>query len=116
MKAWLNITKMKIKLSFCDSRIVLRVLVIMCLSYLLILPIYAQDAIPKSNPFLVKAINVQGSKTMPSETIISILQTRIGEEISLRKVREDVRELYKLGQFSDIQVDSIGSDEGINLT
>jgi outer membrane protein insertion porin family len=53
---------------------------------------------------------------MPSETIISILQTRIGEEISLRKVREDVRELYKLGQFSDIQVDSIGSDEGINLT
>jgi len=116
MKDWFNITKMKTKLSFCDSRTVLHVLVIVCLSYLLILPIYAQDAIPKSNPFIVKVINVQGSKTMPSETIISILQTRIGEEISLRKVRDDVRELYKLGQFSDIQVDSIGSDEGINLT
>jgi outer membrane protein insertion porin family len=107
---------MKTKLCFCDSRTVLGVLVVMCLSYLLILPIYAQDTIPKSNPFIVKSINVQGSKTMPSETIISILQTRIGDEISLRKVREDIRELYKLGQFSDIQVDSIGSDEGINLT
>ena len=53
---------------------------------------------------------------MPAEAITSILQTRVGDEISLRKVREDVKELYKLGQFSNIQVDSTGSENGIDLT
>jgi len=75
--------------------------------------------LPKKNPFAINSIKVQGSKTMSPETIVGILQTRTGEEVSpdvLRRIREDVKELYKLGQFSSIQVDSSGSAEGIQLT
>ena len=82
-------------------------------------PVVVPTNLPKKNPFAISSIEVQGSKTMPPETIIGILQTRIGEEVSpdvLRLIREDVKELYKLGQFSSIQVDSSGSAEGIQLT
>jgi outer membrane protein insertion porin family len=70
----------------------------------------------KANPFVIKSIEIQGSKTMPAETVLGILQTRVGEEVSRKRIRDDVKELFKLGQFSDIQVDSSGSEEGINLT
>lgn len=68
--------------------------------------------------FVINSIEVKGSKTMPPETVLGILQTRTGEEVSpdtLKRIREDVKELYKLGQFSDIQVESEGSENGINL-
>ncbi len=81
----------------------------MCIS---VLDVFAQS----SNPFVIKSIKVHGSKTMPSETIIGILQTRVGEEISKEKLNSDVKALYKLGQFSNIQVDSVGSQDGIELT
>jgi outer membrane protein insertion porin family len=84
-----------------------------CIIYL-IMPVSAQESSP--NPFIIKSIDVQGSKTMPPETIIAILQTRVGEEISIRKIREDVKELYKLGQFSNIKVDSTSIDDGIKIT
>jgi len=70
----------------------------------------------ESNPFIIKSIEIQGSKTMPPETILSIIQTKVGEEVSLKQIREDVKVLYKFGQFSNIQVNSSGSEDGISLT
>jgi len=113
MKACFDMIRITTKLSFYNFLYFLGALYLSCL---LILPVSAQNNNPQPNPFTVKSIQVQGSKTMPSEAIISILQTRVGEEISLKKVRDDVRELYKLGQFSNIEVDSAGSNEGLNLT
>jgi len=69
-----------------------------------------------SNPFLIKSIEIQGSETMPAETILGIIQTKIGEEVSLKQIREDVKVLFKFGQFSDIQVNSSGTEDGIHLT
>jgi len=69
-----------------------------------------------SNPFLIKSIEIKGSETMPAETILGIIQTRVGEEVSLKQIREDVKVLFKFGQFSDIQVNSSGAEDGIHLT
>lgn len=69
--------------------------------------------------FIIKSIEIQGSQTMPSETVLGILQTRIGDKVSsdtLKLIRDDVKELYKLGQFSNVCIDSVGSPEGITLT
>ena len=66
----------------------------------------AQESGKDDNPFIIKSIEIQGSKTMPAETVLGILQTRVGEEVSLRRISDDVKELFKLGQFSNIQVDS----------
>ncbi|MBD3184399.1 outer membrane protein assembly factor BamA [Candidatus Poribacteria bacterium] len=69
-----------------------------------------------NNPFIIRSIEIKGSETMPPDTILGILQTRVGEEVSLKLIRDDVKELYKLGQFSNIQVDSSGGPDGIHLT
>lgn len=84
-------------------------------------PIESPVESPVENPvndnkqFIIKSIEVQGSRTMPSDTILGILQTRTGEEVVLKRIREDVKELFKLGQFSDIQVETTGSEDGIRL-
>lgn len=107
------------KSKFLDRIIIqftLKLFFIMCFCLILVISIFAQEENSESSPFIIKSIEVQGSKTMPPETIISILQTRVGEEISVKKIREDVKELYKLGQFSNINVDSSSFDGGIKLT
>jgi len=96
--------------SFMDSNF--RIIIIIFLSCILL----SQPVIAQDKQFIIKSINVQGSKTMPPETIIGILQTRVGEEVSRKKIDNDVKELFKLGQFSNIQVDSSGSQDGIDLT
>ena len=74
----------------------------------------AEEKISK-NIFIIKSIEIGGSRTMPPETILGILQTREGEEVSVKRIRDDVKELFKLGQFSNIEVDSSGSESGIYL-
>ena len=76
----------------------------------------AEETGADESQFIIESIEVQGSTTIPPETVLGILQTRAGEEVSLKRIREDVKELFEWGQFSDIQVDSSGSEEGISLT
>jgi outer membrane protein insertion porin family len=76
----------------------------------------AEESGEDAHPFVIKSIEIQGSETMPAETVLGILQTRVGEEVSQKRIRDDVKELFKLGQFSNIQVDSSGSKAGIDLT
>jgi len=96
---------------------VLHSILLMLLVSIICLPVLTADAQESNNnPFVIKSIEVKGSKTMPPETVLGILQTRTGEEVSLSLIREDVKELYKLGQFSKIEVESSGSKDGIVLT
>ncbi len=89
-----------------------------CIFLLISLPVFAaaEETGEDANPFIIKSIEIQGSETMPAETVLGILQTKIGEEVSVKRIRDDVKELFKLGQFSDIQVDSSGSKDGIHVT
>jgi len=94
------------KLSYvlCLASCVLRLLTLII--PLSVSTVVAQESGEDANPFIIKSIEIQGSKTMPAETVLGILQTRVGEEVSGKRIRDDVKELFKLGQFSNIQVDS----------
>ena len=69
---------------------------IFLLMSLSIFSVVAEEAVQDANPFLIKSIEIQGSETMPPETVLGILQTRTGEEVSVNRLRDDVKELYKL--------------------
>jgi len=97
----------------CVLRLSSCIFLLMSLS---IFAVVAEEAVQDANPFLIKSIEIQGSETMPAETVLGILQTKTGEEVSVNRLRDDVKELYKLGQFSNIKVDSSGSKDGIDLT
>ncbi len=99
-----------------EKYLILSVLIAL-VSFYAVTPMLAQDSTSTSDSrFIIKSIQIQGSKTMPSEAIISMLQTRVGDEVSRKKLSDDVKELYKLGQFSNIEVESTPAEDGIILT
>lgn len=60
---------------------------------------------------MVGSLRVEGNDSVSSDRILLTLGVRIGEEISIEKVREGIRRLYALGSFSDVQVLTEGGDE-----
>jgi outer membrane protein insertion porin family len=56
-----------------------------------------------AGPGLIKDIVMEGFRRVPSWAILSRIQTRIGDEFSLSGVRDDVRAVFALGFFDDVQ-------------
>jgi outer membrane protein insertion porin family len=57
-----------------------------------------------AGPPLIKDIVMEGIRRVPPWVILSRIQTRIGDEFSLSGVRDDVRAVFALGFFDDVQV------------
>lgn len=64
----------------------------------------------------VSSIEVKGNISVSTETIIATLKTKKGEVFSREKLQEDMKALWALGQFQDIQVDKQDFGAGIVLT
>lgn len=62
----------------------------------------------------VKEIRITGNKTISEELIRSLIETEVGEEISIDKLSKDIKEIYNsTGAFYDIQVDVRPTGEGL---
>lgn len=80
---------------------------------------FAQDA-PLSAPIenqgkVVKAIEVEGNKTISIATILSKIKTRVGQEYIQSIMSDDLKRLYNTGYFSDVRVDRKDLDEGLKV-
>jgi len=64
---------------------------------------------------LVTSIEVIGNKSISSNTIISKIKTRIGSPYSDNIVTEDIKRLYLLGYFSDINIDKEDYKDGVKI-
>jgi len=72
-------------------------------------PLYAQNA-----GETVSAIKIQGNKRVDSSTIFYYIKTEVGKPLSRPLIRKDIEQIYSLGQFTDIQVDTRpGKDGGV---
>lgn len=62
----------------------------------------------------VKEIRITGNKAISEELIRSLIETEVGQEISIDKLSKDIKEIYSsTGAFYDIQVDVKPSEEGL---
>ena len=53
---------------------------------------------------VVRLITIEGNNIVDTETIrASILKTRLGEEATEQKIIDDIRAIYDLGYFEDVQ-------------
>ncbi len=65
---------------------------------------------------MVDSIRVEGNDTVSSDRILLTMGVRIGEELDIDKVRDGIRRLYAMGNFSDVQVLSEeGAGGGLGL-
>jgi outer membrane protein insertion porin family len=74
-------------------------------------PLFAQKQAPT-----VSAIKIQGNKRVDASTIFYYIKTEVGKPISRSLIRKDIEQIYSLGQFTDIQVDTRpGKDGGVEV-
>lgn len=66
--------------------------------------------------FRVVAVEVQGAKRVAPDAVRKVMATRIGEELDLGKVREDVKAIYRMGYFRDVTFDAEEVEGGYRLT
>lgn len=60
-------------------------------------------------------IRVSGNKTVSSELITSTISLRIGDPVDPEEVAKSIKQLYKMGVFSDIRVSTEPYKNGVNL-
>jgi outer membrane protein insertion porin family len=64
---------------------------------------------------IVQSIKVQGNKRVDDSTILYYIKTEIGDPLSRIQIRKDIEEIYDLGQFKDIQVETDNVTDGVSV-
>ncbi|OGQ22613.1 MAG: outer membrane protein assembly factor BamA [Deltaproteobacteria bacterium RIFCSPLOWO2_02_FULL_44_10] len=64
---------------------------------------------------VIKDISFDGNIRTPEETILNTIGTKEGYPFDSERLRKDIQELYKLGQFSDVQVERFIVPAGVRL-
>ncbi len=80
-----------------------------------IVPSYAlpSEAVPAEKQ--VKAIDIQGNKSIGIATILTKIKTRVGQEYRQNIISDDLKRLYNTGYFSDVTVDRQPQDDGLKV-
>ena len=81
------------------------------------LPALAQvPAAPPERPILVKEIAVQGNRRVQEAVILGRVSLRIGTPFVANRTAEDIRAIFSLGFFDDVQVRVEDFEGGVKLT
>ena len=64
---------------------------------------------------IVGSIQVRGNKRVVDSTILYYIKTKKGEPISRSQIRKDIEQIYSLGQFRDVRVETHPSVDGLNV-
>lgn len=65
---------------------------------------------------LIRKIVVFGNERVSKEIILNEIKSKVGGPFSKDVIREDVKAIYRLGYFRDVQVDMSETEEGVILT
>jgi GWxTD domain-containing protein len=64
----------------------------------------------------VTRIQIANNRRIPTDTIRSELQTKVGDPINLATISRDIRALYSLGFFDDVQFETESAGSGMIIT
>ena len=76
---------------------------------LIAVPLYAAESAR------VTLIEVQGNRRIETATVLAKIKTKEGDIFSPSQVREDIKVLYQLGHFEDVQVKTEGFENGLKV-
>ena len=54
-------------------------------------------------------------RPVDDEAVLDLVETRVGEPLAMRQVRESILHLFSLGRFEDVRVDGLATADGIDL-
>jgi outer membrane protein insertion porin family len=76
----------------------------------------AQAPGPSERPILVKEIAVQGNRRVQEAVILGRVSLKIGTPFMANRTAEDIRSIFSLGFFDDVQVRVEDFEGGVKLT
>ncbi len=69
----------------------------------------------KKEEMMIKAIEIEGNKTIGLSTILTKLKTRVGQPYYQNVISDDLKRLYNTGFFSDVRVDRKEQEGGFKV-
>ncbi|SVC41945.1 uncharacterized protein METZ01_LOCUS294799, partial [marine metagenome] len=64
---------------------------------------------------LVGSIKIEGNKRVEASTLLYYIKTREGEPLSRNQISKDIEQIYSLGQFKDIRVETRQGPKGLQV-
>jgi len=97
------------------NRSVLLVCVQIIFSWLWIGPV---EAVAKSEEkkITVRLVEIQGNQRIEETTIRAKIKLQDGDPFDYHMIQEDIRSIYQLGYFDEVQVQSEGFEGGVKIT
>jgi len=65
--------------------------------------------------FPILGIRVEGANRVGPDTILRVMESRVGGEFDPAKIRADVKAIYRMGYFSDVKIDAENEPGGLRL-
>ncbi|MGW8285122.1 MAG: outer membrane protein assembly factor BamA [Candidatus Deferrimicrobiaceae bacterium] len=65
--------------------------------------------------FPILGIQVVGANRVGPDTILRVMESRVGGEFDPAKIRADVKAIYRMGYFSDVKIDAKDEPGGLRL-
>jgi outer membrane protein insertion porin family len=65
--------------------------------------------------FPILGIRVEGANRVGHDTILHVMESRVGGEFDPAKIRADVKAIYRMGYFSDVKIDAEKEPGGLRL-
>ena len=88
---------------------------IIALWFIAIVMAYSPVSSEAAAKVIVTLIEVKGNRRIETATILAKIKTREGAPFSPSLIKEDVKELYRLGHFEDVQVKTEGFEDGLKV-
>jgi outer membrane protein insertion porin family len=63
----------------------------------------------------IQSVKVKGNKRIDGSTILYYIKSKPGTVLSKKQVREDIEQIYSLGQFKDIRVETRKTLKGLEI-
>lgn len=61
----------------------------------------------------IDSIQVRGNKRVETEAILAVIETKKGDSLDYDKLDEDLRAIYKLGYFQDVNIETEKGPKGV---
>ena len=71
--------------------------------------------IAKYEGLIIRAIEVEGNKSVDELVILSAIKSKLGDRFCAKDLRQDLKEVYNLGLFSDVQIDATPFQDGVKI-
>jgi len=99
-------------------RPLLRLLCSVALATTLSQPVAAQappSSVSRLGQRIVEVRLVREGQTVDDPTVLALVETRVGDLLSMAQVRASITHIFGLGRFQDVQVDAVDAAGGVAL-